>query len=431
MDKFLTLVLAAYCFVVQFGTLFRYGSSEIALGVSTLLALLILLLGVNKIPGQIRQSTVFSWLAVLFGWFVLSSYLSPTGYLAAYYRLAQLILYLAMAAAVCSWGCTEKRLRAITLSVAIGLLISSGLTIIDYKGWVNVPRCNEFVAGDFMEEGSGSYVMQAGGFFPRRTAMAAFFSLSAAMSLIMALTTRGWLGKSIYGAAGVCGILAILLSHNRSGVLSIIAGVGAYLLFTKSISFNKRLKVISVSTVLGMGILVVAFTYFPDHVEVYKRKLPFLFPESSDHYSDSQSSSDSVRWQNLESAFKSIASNPVGNGLGNVYNPERGYMNAHNSFTSLLWAGGAITLLWVIPFSISAFKLLFVNVNVPPNTAHYFDAFRFAMVGFFLHNMAHDSLGTGIFWIFLAAVISIRQQEQQSLNTMQVYRYYPMAGHQF
>jgi len=427
MNSILTLVLASYCFVVQFGNLFRYGSGEGTFGVSTGLAVLIIFLGISKIPNRISSTPVLSGLALLFGWFILSSSLSPTGYIGAYTRLGQLILYLCMAASISSWDFTEKRLKIVVYSMAVGLLFSSGLTIVDYQGWADIPHCNDVSVSTRIEGSTTTWIAQAGGFFPRRSAMAAVYSLSVTLSAIMALTTRNWIEKALFAAAAGIGGLAILLTHNRSAVFAIASALLAYLFFSKSFAFGRRIKVIFLSGVMVIGLFIVASAYFPEHLDVYKRKLPLLFPEASKDYSESQSRSDSVRLQNLKIAFKEIASNPIGNGLGRIRNPDWGYMDSHNNFTSLLWAGGAFTLLWIVPFSLCTFKSLFSNVNMPPDALKYFDAFRFAIFGFFVHNMAHSSLGTGLFWISLAVILSIRHQGIVGLSPMQIYNYHSMA----
>ncbi len=426
MNSFLTFALAAYCLVVQFGSLFRASSGIGTLGVSTGLVVLIIFFGFNRIPGQIWRVPVFSGFALLFGWFAFSSFLSPTGSLGAYLELGRFVLYLCFATVVSSWDFTDKRLKIVVYAVTIGLLLSSGLTIIDYRGWVNVPRCNEVVISSEVDSRTDR-VTQAGGFFRTRSAMAAVFSLSVTMSLIMALATPGWREKALFAAAGASGSLAIILSHNRSGLIAIALAMLVYLFFSKSFDLGRRMKLLALSSAMGIGLLVVLSVYFPNHVRVYKSKLPLFFPEASQGYNESQRRGDAVRYENLITAFEELASNPIGNGLGRILHSERGYKNTHNSFTTLLWAGGVFTLLWVVPFSIRAFKLLFANANMPPGSLHYFDAFRFALVAFLINSMAHDSLGTGLFWIFLAVLINIRHQGAASLNAMQSFRYYSMA----
>lgn len=428
MKSLLPLLLASYCFVVQFGSLFRYGSGEGALGVSTGIVLIVIFLGFNGIPRQIRMIPVLSAIALLLGWFVLSSSLSPTGYLGAYRRLGQLMLYLCLAAAISSRDFTDKQLKLVAYSVAIGLLLSSGLTIIDYQGWANIPGCNEVVISSRVGGSNLDRVSQAGGFFPRRSAMAAVFSLSATVSVIMALAVRGWSSKVLFAVSGLSGILSLFLTHNRSGIAAIVLAMFVYVFLNKSFTFGRRIKTIAFSGVVGIGLLIVLITYFPAQVDIYKGKLPMFFPEASKDYSEEQARGDSVRSDNLMTAFKNITSNPFGNGLGYIPHPELGYVDAHSSFTILLWAGGVVTLLWMVPFSFRLFKLLFARVNLPPDVLPYFDAFRSALVAFFFNCMVHESLGTGLFWIFLAVVISIRYQGNVDLSAMQRSQYYPMVG---
>jgi len=432
MSKLLTIALAVYCFVVQFGHLFKISSGAGTLGVSTGIVVLIIFMGFSKIPGKIRSVPVFAGFALLFGWFILSSSLSPTDPRGAYIGLGRLMLYLCLAAAVSSWHFTENRLKVFSYSVAIGLLFSSGLTIVDYRGWVNVPRCNERVIASEVES-SSDRVTQAGGFFRSRSSMVAYFSLSVTMSLIMALTTQEWKGRALFVASGISGSLAIFLSHNRSGIVAIMFAMLVFLFCTKSFDSRKRMQIFALSGVMGIGLLIILSLYFPNHIRVYKSKLPMIFPNASavSNQSASQSDasrSDGVRIGNLITALKEIGSNPIGNGLGRILTSDKGYKNTHNSFTTLIWAGGAFTLLWAVPFSIRAFKLLFANADIPPDARCYFDAFRFAVVAFFFNCMAHDSLGTGLFWIFLAVLISIRYQGGADLNAMQRFRYYSMAG---
>ena len=426
MSNFLAWTLAAYCFVAQFGSLFRYGLGEGALGASTFLAVLLILLGVSRIPGQLKAIPVLWAFTLLFAWFALSSALSHTGPLGAYRSLAMLVLYLCLAASISSVQFTEKQLRRVAYAIAIGLLLSSSLTIIDFQGWANVPRCNLKTVSTHVEGLSTKYIIQAAGFFPRRTGMAAVFSLSVTMSVILTLSAKGWISKGIYAAAALSGSFAILLSHNRSGVVAVAFSVGTYFLFSNIITFSTRMKVGVVGSVLAVVFLFLANTYYPDHVDVYKRKFSFLVPGANKTYTKSQSSADSVRKENFKIAIKELGNNPFGQGLGRIPHPDRGLIDPHNVYTALLWAGGIFTLVWTLPFGITFFKTLFAKVPMAPEALPYFDALRFSILGFIFNNMAHNSLGTGLFWIFLATIISVKYLGIGGFMPMQQYGGYPM-----
>jgi len=420
MKRLHVYVLAAYCFVVHFGNLFRFSSAETALGVSTLLGLLLAFSAFNRVPQQISKTPMFKMFAILFVWAFFSSAMSPSGVITAYKSLGILILYLFMSASVSTWEFEKKDLSLVAKFLAAGLLLSGGLTLIDYLGWVNVPYCNQVVSGSHIgSDTSGSYVMQAGGFFPRRSAMAAVFSLSIAASVVIAISEKSWLAKAFYSVSALTGILSVMLTHNRSSVLAIGLALVGYVLLNNTFSMSRRVKIAALAGGFSVVAIVLALIYFPAHVEVYKKKIASLLG-GSEH---TMTSSDHVRVEMLQNTLKSMASNPMGHGFGPVHSVSGRFAgkftDPHNLLTSWLWAVGAFAFLWLVLFLRTAFLTVIRAVEMRPELVPYYDAGRVALMAWFFHNMAHNSFGTGLAWLLLGIVISLRQRAKSELQYYQ------------
>lgn len=423
-----TLVLVAYCFVVHFGILFRFSSGEeAAFGLSTLLAVLMIITGVPKIGQQLTTNPFLRAFALLFAWIACSSLLSPTGVMTAYYRLAQLVLYLALAAVIASWEFTEKRLAIVFHVISVAVLLSCGLTIIDFMGWVNVPYCNDvsIFAGRKDRIGGllGSSVEQAGGFFPRRTAMAAFLCLSITSLTILAISLRGVFKRLFYAGAAGTAVIAVFLTHNRSCIISVLFGLVLYVTFTKSLTVQQRVKSLVFGATIAVGVLAVAFIYFPKHVEVYATKLSFL--TSADTRHDAQVKGDSLRMDVFYTILNQLTKNPAGNGFGWVPTEKHGLTNPHNIISSWIWAAGAFAIVWLIPFSWIAYRTLTTQPSASDALLPYADALRCSIAAFFLTCMAHEVLATGLAWIFIGILISIQQRDSVLAQHSLMQRYYP------
>ncbi len=428
MNWFWTLILLAYCLVVHFGVLFRFGTGEAALGVSTVLAFGILFSALFKIPGQVRKTPIFWLFFLLFGWIALSSILSPTGILAAYMRLGQVVLYLGIAAALSTWEFPEKRLRLVAYILGIAVITSCGLTIVDHLGWVNVPYCNSvgIHAGHSSRIetlGTTTYVERAGGFFARRTAMAAVLSISITALTILALSKTTLLRRLFYAAAAGAGAIAVLLTHNRSCVAGIGITLALYFVLNTRLTMQQRAKAVILGSLLLVGVFFVAKSYFPTHLEIYQNKLSFQFSQE-DERSKNQVSADSLRSETFLAALDGITDNPFGNGIGYIPTETYGVVSTHNVITSWIWAAGVFAIVWLIPFTVVAYRTLLSNAhsNFNEQMAPYFDAIRFAWIAWFIHCMAHENFSTGLAWVFIGILASMQRKNAEETQYLMAQR---------
>ena len=422
MQLILSLMLAAYCFVVHFGMVFRFGSGEGGFGLPTVLAVMLIFSGLFEAPRRIRNTPIFLSITALFAWVIFSSALAPTGILGAYLSLAKKFLYLMLAVSVASWQFDSKRLKIVSMGIALGLLVSGGLTIVDHMGWAKIPMCNEVVKGSEIE-GQASHIEQAGGFFPRRTSMAAYFSLSVTYVSILALNRAGLLPKLFYGAISLCGMVTIMLTHNRSALVAVVGAVVAYVMFSNLLSMARRIQIFFMGTVLLFGMIAVMVIFLPDQFAVYKDKFSPYVSDEQKLDSTLSDRGDSARIVIAMYVFESLSTNPFGNGFTKLPVKDEG-RSTHNSLITLVWAGGFFTLIWFIPFLLSLWKSVYSKVQIGPDQATYFDALRFSMLAFLAHNMAHDSIGTGLFWAMLAMVVGVREHSAAALAYFDWQRFY-------
>lgn len=389
-----------YVFMAQFGNLFRISAGEGVPGLATLVGLALILFGTFRVLRVLLGVSIYQLIAFLFAWIAISSLFSVDSLANAYRTLGMMFGYLMLSAVVCGSAITDIALRRLWVFIALGLGISSGLTIIDYLGVIDVPRNNDLgvVSRLGFEE-----VTQASGFFPRRSAMAAVFSISITGVLIAGLLARSYVEKFLFLGCGLAGTFCILLTHNRSGVLSALLALAGYVIFSRRLGLTKRMRVVVGGALATLLTVTIMYFYFPSHLDVYLKKLALFSPDADLEVSRS----DYARIQLFIASIQSLVTHPAGHGFGAVYLPNYGYKAAHNIFTGLIWAAGFMFFIWLPAF------LFLVRLNLrrlrrvikPETRSPFIDATLCSLVAWVLNNMTHDSLATGTAWVVFGAAM--------------------------
>jgi len=395
-------LVCVYVFIVQFGSLLRSSASESAPGPSTYIVLALIALGAGRIVRAFATEKLVFWtLAILVVYTAITSPLTsrPADALAMTRMLAGYIL---LAAAISRTRWHRSQISTLWFLMAAGLLVSSSLTIVDYVGFINVPYANEL---DISTEAVGLDVEQASGFFVKRSAMAAYFGLSATGSLVLALTHESFRARLYYFTAASSGLLCLFLTHNRSGVFGAIIAIGIYILISPRFNGSRRVNILLASMIAGGMLLAGTATFFPEHLSVYVAKLGFI------GLADEAWASDGTRIDLFVAAVKSIAVNPLGNGFTKILLSPGRLISAHNIVTAIIWALGAFAFLWLPLFSAAVYLSL---TGRPGNRSNRIplsvesDALTFGLLGWLLNGMTHNIIFTGLAWVVFGIMLSIR-----------------------
>ena len=182
------ILVCLYCFCVPLGALLRFSGHRQSLGITTCCVLLLVALRVPALWGAIRRFRLLQLLAALLVLLAVGTVfrlLDPRPGVAwsSFRMLGDLAVYVLLAAAAASLNWNAKRFRSVAASLALGLALSSALTLLDYWGWADLPRFNASEVGTNAHE---VYIPQAHGPFSHRTALAAYLVLALPLLLVLA-----------------------------------------------------------------------------------------------------------------------------------------------------------------------------------------------------------------------------------------------------
>lgn len=400
--KLQLLLLCMYGLLVQFGNLFRMsGTNDADAGLSTIVAILIIVFGGLRLINIIIMRPELYLVMLLALWTATVDYLSTYTEYHSLFSSLSIAIYAALTAAVVRVFSIPKTLPVLWIVVAFGVGLSGSISIIDYIGFYNFPYVNDVVIEtDFDHE----RVTQASGFFPTRSAMAAIFSLSIGGLFVLALMSKGILLRTYFLLAGVSGFVCLMLTHNRSGILGVLIAVTFYLFFSRRMSLVRRVKVLTLAVMATVAFSFFMIEYFPSHVNVYYEKLIYMFDDSA-----KVDESDYGRLLIFKSVIASLLENPLGNGFTNIPVEGIGLINPHNVITSIIWSAGVVGILWLIVYGFVIYRLIKKVIVVSNANANrnYIDITILGLGAWMLGNMAHNSLSTGLAWIFLGVLISV------------------------
>jgi len=358
-DKIAFALLCIYAFVVPLGTVFRFGTEEGSLGISTILLLSLVTLYILYTIPLLFKKKVFFVLLLLVLWFSFSTLFTPDSIISGYKTLISLIIYIFLAITITRIDLPAKRLKIFFFCLTVGIFLSSGLTLIDFLGVVDVPYANELNRSTHV---AGGNVIQASGFFPRRSAMAAYIALVLPALIPLVVNLQ-----------------------------------------------NTILKTITATTYL-VSLLCLVATYFSDVVQVYLFRLsvPSSMAGISDDQLARQKESDNMRLYFLSQAVGSLAKNPIGYGFTQIWTERYGLTDPHNIITQVIWGAGLFSFVWLGLFGYLMIKLFVLKISPHNDLFVYFDALKYCLLSWFITGMAHTILCIGLAWIFLGMMLNIR-----------------------
>ncbi len=319
----------------------------------------------------------------------------------------QLFCYLLMAGIAAHISFDSVALKKIYFGLVFGLLLSSLITIVDYLKIYDFPFVNDT---EIVSKYGGAEAERAGGFFNRRSAMAANLSLFIPMVTIAALEIKKGLGKIIMLVAAGAAFICLFLTLNRSGILAIILVLMIFTAFNKEYGKIKKIKLGFISSLIALLIGMVLYFYFPEHIEVYKVKLGISDGGSMAGKGSRLAESDGARWFFFVEALKSTLSSPIGHGFAVMYTKRYNYLDPHNIISYIVWATGWCGIAWVIYLFYSLRKILKSNL-LKKQFNPYVNGIKYGLMSWLLNNMAHNNMHMGIIWILLGIFISVSRNK--------------------
>ncbi|GEM_PF-2940043 len=404
-DRFSFILLCVYVFVAPLGTLFRFSSKETALGVSSVILLsLIGLYFIDSLYVFLRRK-IFVILLLLILWLLLSSFFILDDTTRAYTNLIFLTGYILFCIAITLIHISLFRLRLLFFFLFLGIFLSAGLTLIDFLGIIDIPYVNMLKISTKV---NGEEIYQASGFFMRRSAMAAYFSLVLPASFIIFLNLRHNFLRIILISTYFMGLLVLILTHNLAGITAILISCIIYFLFGYNGNFLLKLRNILILSGLILSFAFVLVFRFPQVIDVYMFRIQVHYSNApvNDVFLAKQKESDNERLYFLKHAIMNVVKCPLGHGLSYISTYEYGLTDPHNIITQLIWGLGIFSFFWFALFVAVLINILKTSKNLKDTYRFYFDSIKYGLFSWLICAMAHNIIFTGLAWLFFGLMIN-------------------------
>ena len=397
-------LLLLYCFLSPLGSLGRFSDEEGSLGITTVLLALIAVSTANVSLKVIQKNRTFFSFVILILWIFLASFFASEP-LDTLVRSGQLFIYLIVATAGFYYIDNERKALNVLIALCLGGLVSSGATIIDFMGFIDIPGVNESRIGT---KTSSGYVFQASGSFARRSSMGTYYTIIITVGILLAIlgTQLRLTSRLFFGAVGLSCLVALLLTHNRAGVIGASIAC-ALLVLSQSSSPIKSLRLIFIGSGAFIAVALIISKWFPQVWDAYAA----LFRIGGTSGIDT-TESDSFRLVLFEHALTSIIENPFGHGFSNLSGvPDFDHdVDPHSTYSQILWSAGLFGLIWLSIMVTRGARSFLTFVMLRASRTHR-SAVSLAIVGgmvaFLIFNLSHAPVGTGIAWILLGVMLRL------------------------
>lgn len=398
-------LLALYAFLAPLGNLARFGSEEGAYGMTSVLLVLIVAATFPTAVLQVRRNALLFSLALLIGWMIgASTYAEDAA--AAYLNSLSLLLYLLLAATAYRFVRGERRVVSLIQVYCLGGLVSATATLVDFAGLVDIPGVNELRLST--ETGLG-YVTQASGAFARRSAMGAYYTLIITLGFLLpVLRPQLPVGRRLllYAAAAGC-LLALLLTHTRAAIIGAALAIAVVLVSTAR-SPLRLLRRGGMAAAFAALVALAVVHWFPDVRVAYEALLRIDAAAGSGEF---YSESDALRLVLFKHALAALAQNPLGHGYSALTGvPGFARVDPHNIITQAIWGAGLFGLVWTVVFGTRFAARSRLLLRRRRSTASWISlglVLFGALLAFALNNMMHNSLSTGVAWVFLGVYLHV------------------------
>jgi len=326
----------------------------------------------------------------------------------AYVKSISLVFYILLAAAAYRYIQNERQILFVVIMFLIGAFMSSTATFIDYFDFVDIPGVNDIRAG------TGSkyvgYSMQISGAFPRRSAMAAYYTIAITIGFLMPLLhcKLSRVQQIFYFTTAVSCFFVLMMTHNRAGLIGAV--IATTLIPIISARSWKRLLWLMAIYLFFMAIIIfIIYNWFYDVWVAYQILL--RIGEVGEDDPSNVAESDILRLVFFQRAMAALLENPFGHGYSLLHGVPgySGMVDPHNIVTQVIWGMGVFSFFWLIYFTIIFIikaRFLFVKINKKSAIDIGFVLLG-GLLAFFLNNMMHNSLSTGVAWIFLGLLLGL------------------------
>jgi hypothetical protein len=410
-------LICIYSFLTPLGMMVKFGKDEGSLGITTLILFAILIISFKYALKNLFKSKFFVSILFLIGWLILASFFSYNPVLTLLSGVT-LILYLFTSTISYEIINTENKIFYLLIFFCLGGLISSTATIIDFFGILNIPGVNELEVGTNTELGS---ILQASGPFARRSSMAIYYTMIITIGILYGTIIKNIsnVSRIVFYFSSITCLIALMLTHNRSGIVSAFF-VSFLVLFFYYKTMFKKIKFLLFVICTFLLALYFVVTFLPDVWNAYQALLRIGDVASTDTFLED---SDALRFELFKHSFISLANNPIGHGyslISDLSEFDDGLIDPHNIVTQVIWGAGIFGVFWLFYFTWS-----FLNLTIPiiSNKNRLLNKYKviFVFVGvlssFFIIGMMHTVISTGMVWIFFGCYLQVSKLfRKQILN---------------
>lgn len=328
----------------------------------------------------------------------------------AYFNLANLVIYTMFAAGVASIGWNRETTSKLVRCLTWGVAFSATMTAVDHLNLIDIPRVNErFAQSTF----AGESIEQAYGPFSERTAMTVYLSLAVPLMLVMCGDPAEKRHRKLYLYSMVVASCSLLLSHNRAGPLAICLACAWFFLRNR----RQMQKLLLKAILAGAVILAIAVYVFPGILHAYMHMLALsplgplleLGIEETMETRRMFRESDGIRLLLFRAVLRTLADNPFGAGLANVYTDDFGWYDPHSIYTATLMSAGLFAVPWAISLVIRYCSTLRDAVEIRPQQ-FLATGLHLGLLALMLIGVMHQVLFTNLFWLYLGVLAALSQQ---------------------
>ena len=408
-NNFVLILFCIYSFLTPLGMMVKFGNEEGSFGITTFILLFIILVSLDSVITSVFKSKLLFSVLLLILCFILASFFSYNFEL-SFFSGITLLLYLATASISHDILYSEHKIFLVFLFYCLGGLLSSSATIVDFFGLIEIPGINENKVGTNTELGT---ILQASGPFARRSSMAVYYTMIITIGSLYAflIKHKSNFYRFIFILSALTCLVSLLLTHNRSGVISAFIIIVSLLLILEKNIINKFKLVLYVFLAFVVFIIFI-INYIPDVWNAYQALLRFGDVASTDAFLED---SDTLRFELFKHSLLNLIQNPLGNGYGlisNLNNFDDGLIDPHNIITQIIWGTGIFGIFWLIYFGFDFIKFskCIFYLNFKYNMDKTIFVLFGALVSFFVIGMMHTIISTGMIWIFFGSYIKLVKQ---------------------
>jgi glycosyltransferase involved in cell wall biosynthesis len=395
--------LCLYMFLIPFGQCFRFQTAENALGISSVLALIMIIWRMPNILAILKTNFFVQMLVILSLHLAFTNLqLNGQEQWAAYKTNAMFLIYAGLTAYVIGLSLDQKQQRILFLVMSSAILLSSLLTLIDYRKIIDIPYFNEYI-----------YKRGPTGPFLRRSSFAMIWSVYLTFILAYGMQKSEKAVKFLVFFTVGLGAAAIAITRNRSFFYSFMAIALLIIigLYFQHRAIKKALLNLSYFLTIGFFMYTILAVFFPLKLDQIKKTGHYSGQAyySQEQYKQVQIKSkkaDQLRLLTLQKAARQIFSKPWGNGISRI--PIQSFKNKvdpHSNLVWLLWATGWIGAIWLLMIAIWFKQKLRVYNNFF-NDQRF--PFVFAGAAWLLTGLVHTNWTMGAGWIMIGILISLK-----------------------